>query len=138
MGLFDLFRKNKKEVNAAKLSIEDLKWNKMWDMWSNGVIESPYAQLMEYLGGVNNGGHYCHFDNVNGNGDLKEYVGALITILPELLKSNVLIAYNTYSKNPDDLSDEDVKILDNCDSVYYENEELINNILKERASKIEL
>lgn len=138
MRLFDLFKKRKKEVNVSKLSTEDLKWNKMWDLWSEGEIESPYYELMDYLSGVNNGGHHCHLDNTNESVNLKDYVDTLTLILPEPLKSNILRAYSTYIKNPDDLSDEDVEVLDECDSVYYSNEEHINNILKERASKIEL
>lgn len=130
--------RKRRKVEKIEMSIDDLKWNKMWDLWGNGEIESPYTELMEYLNGINNGGHHCHLDNVNGSSDLKEYVRVLTEILPEPLKSNVLLAYNTYSKNPDDLSDEDVCVLDNCDSVYYENENIVNDILKKRASKIEL
>ena len=136
MGLFNLFKKNK--VETPKMSIEDLKWNKMWDLWVKGEIEPPYYELMDYLSGVNNGGHHCHLDNTNGCVDLKKYIDNLILILPEPLKSNALRAYNTYVKNPDDLSDEDVKVLEECDNVYYVNEELVNNILKERAKQIEL
>ena len=129
MGLFDLLKKRKKEAEEPKLSKEDLKWNMMWDLWVNGNIESPYTELMEYLNGVNNGGHNCHLDNINGNSDLKTYIDVLTQILPQPLKDNLLLAYNTYIKNPDDLSDEDVDILDKCDDVYYKNEELINNIV---------
>lgn len=120
------------------LSIEDMKWNKMLDLWVNCEIESPYYELIDYLNGVNNGGHHCHFDNTSDNRDLKEYVDNLVVVLPEPLKSNLFLAYTTYSKNPDDLSDDDSEILSNCDRVYYKNEELVNNILKDRASKIEL
>lgn len=116
---------------------DDLKWNKLWDLWAEGKIESPYNELMEYLSGVNGGGHFCHFDNVSDNLDLKQYVTALTLILPEPLKGNVELAYNAYIVNPDDISEENEEILNNCDDVYYENEELINNILRERASKIE-
>lgn len=138
MGLFSFFRKRKKVEEVKQMSEEDLKWNKMWDLWVKGEIETPYYELMDYLSGVNNGGHHCHLDNTNGNCDLKKYIDSLKKILPEPLKSNAVLAYKTYSKNPDDVSEEGVEILDNCDSVYYENEELINDILKERASKIEL
>ena len=138
MRFFNFLKKRRKKVEISKMSIENLKWNKMWDLWVNGDIETPYIELMEYLNGVNNGGHHCHLDNINENSDLKEYVKALTEILPEPLKSNISLAYNTYIKNPDDLSDEDIEILDNCDSVYYANEELINDILKERASRIDL
>ena len=137
MKFFDFLKKffQKKE---EELPIEAQKWNKMWDLWVKGEIETPYYELMDYLGGVNNGGHHCHLDNTNGSNNLKEYIDALTLILPEPLKSNVVRAYNAYIKNPDDLSDEDVEILEDCDSVYYANEELVDNILKERASKIEL
>ena len=59
-------------------------------------------------------------------------------ILPEPLKSNIELAYKTYKINPDNMSDENNEILNNCDNVYYENEELINEILRKRASKIVL
>ena len=127
-----------KKKKVVELSCEAKKWNKMWDMWVEGEIESPYKELMEYLNGVNNGGHYCHFDNVSGNNDLKEYVDNLTKILPDVLRDNVLTAYNTYIANPDDMSDEDNDILDKCDSIYFEHEELVNDILKARAELVEL
>ena len=101
MWFFNLFKKREKEEVAIKLSIEDLKWNKMCDLWVKGEIETPYYELIEYLNGVNNGGHHCHLDNINGNEDLKKYVEVLTEILPEPLKSNIILAYNTYIKNPD-------------------------------------
>lgn len=101
-------------------------------------MESPYSELIEYLNGINGEGHHCHFDNVSGAEDLKVYVATLMTILPEPLKSNIELAYKTYIINPDDMDDEDVAILDNCDHIYYKNEELINEILKKRTSKVKL
>lgn len=120
------------------LSKVDLQWNKMMDLWVDEKLESPYLELIEYLNGINGEGHFCHFDNVNDNGDLKEYVTTLMTILPEPLKSNIKLAYKTYKINSDDISDENEEILKNCDKIYYENENLVNNILIKRASKIEL
>ena len=43
MGLFDAFKKKKTE-----LSDEQKKWNKMWDLWASGQVDSPYAELMTY------------------------------------------------------------------------------------------
>lgn len=137
MGLFSIFKRKKKE-KIQKLSVDDQKWNKLWDLWCDGKIESPYSELMEYLNGVNNGGHSCHLDNIAGNGDLKKYVDNLKLILPEPLKSNIELAYNAYIKNPDDISDEYEKILDSCDDCYYKNEELVMEIIKKRAEKVEL
>ena len=135
MGLFGFFKKKKK---VEELPLEAKKWNKMWDMWVDGEIQSPYYELMEYLNGVNNGGHACHFDNIMSNGDLGEYVKHLESVLPEPLKENVTKAYKAFMANPDDISDENNEILDNCDKVYYGNEELVNDILKAQAEKIEL
>ena len=122
----------------SELSKEDLQWNKMMDLWVEEKLESPYLELIEYLSGINGEGHFCHFDNVSDNGNLKKYVATLMTILPQPLKSNIELAYKTYKINPDDMSDENNEILNNCDDIYYENEELINEILRERASKIKL
>lgn len=136
MGLFSIFKKKKQKVQ--EFSIEDQKWNKLWELWANDEVESPYAELMEYLNGVNNGGHYCHLGNIADNSDLEKYVYNIMSILPEPLKSNLELAYKTFIKSPDDLSDEDVKILDDCDTCYYQNEELITNLIKERSLKVEL
>ena len=51
MALFDLFKKN------PRLTQEQLKWNKMWELWVEGKVESPYAELMTYQSEINNGGH---------------------------------------------------------------------------------
>lgn len=120
------------------LSKSDLQWNRMMDLWVEEKLESPYSELIEYLNGINGEGHFCHFDNMSDNGDLKEYVKTLMTILPEPLKNNLELAYKTYIINPDNISDKDEEILNNCDSVYYENEELINEILRKRASEVKL
>ena len=135
MGIFSWFRRKKQVV---ELPHDAKQWNKMWDMWVEGEIESPYYELMEYLNGVNNGGHCCHFDNIMGNDDLGEYVKNLESILPEPLKSNVTRAYNAFMVNPDDISDENNDILDECDKVYYDHEELVNAILKDKASTIDV
>ena len=120
------------------LTKADLQWNKMMDLWTEEKLESPYSELIEYLNGINGEGHFCHFDNVNDNGNLKDYVTTLMTILPEPLKSTIELAYKTYEINPDDISEENEEILNNCDSVYYGNEELVNEILRKRASEVKL
>ena len=58
--------------------------------------------------------------------------------MPEPLKTNIEEAYAACITNPDDVSEKDCEILSKCDDVYYENKELINQILKERAKRIEL
>ena len=120
------------------LSKEDLQWNKMWDLWVEEKLESPYEELMNYYNEINNGGHLQFFDNVSNNHNLENYVNNLLTILPKAMKENFNKAYEIYLINPGDISDENNKILDECDNFYYENEKFVMDILKERASKINL
>lgn len=135
---FNFFKKKNKVKNNVEMPKDYLQWNKMMELWGDGKLESPYSELIEYLNGVNNGGHYMNFDNVSCNGDLKKYVEQVASILPKVLKDNINRAYKTYKVNPDDMTEKDVAILDECDKVYFENEEEINKILRDRASKIEL
>lgn len=134
MGLFDIFKKKK-----TQLTEEQLKWNKMWDLWTEGKAESPYAELMNYQSEINNGGHSQYFTNVENVGDLQKDMSILETILSEKLKANLKKAYKAYlvleEKEEDEKAEE---ILDQCDDLFYENEEEINHALEEYASKIEL
>lgn len=120
------------------LSKEDLQWNKMWDLWVEEQLESPYEELMNYYNEINNGGHLQFFDNVSNNHNLESYANNLLTILPKEMKENFNKAYEIYLIDPEDISDENNKILDECDNFYYENEKFVMDILKERASKINL
>ena len=51
MGLFDFFKKKKTELTE-----EQLKLNKMWELWVDEQVDSPYAELMNYQSEINNGG----------------------------------------------------------------------------------
>ena len=111
----------------------------MWDLWVEGKVDSPFAELMEYQSQVNNGGHDQYFTNVENTGDLQKEMSALEQILSEKLNSNLKRAYKAYlvlEENEDDEKSEET--LDQCDDVFYENEEEINYALEEYASKIEL
>ena len=67
----DLFRRKKnKDITVEALSEKDKKWNRMWDLWAEGEIESPYNELMTYQSEVNNGGHHQYFLNTENNGDI--------------------------------------------------------------------
>lgn len=131
MGLFDLFKK------TEKLPEKDRKWNKMWDLWAEGKAASPYAQLMAYQSEVNNGGHDQYFFNVNEIGDVKAEVETLLTILPEPLKGNLQRAWEAYEHNPD-AEDENDEIFSDCDDVFYEHEQAINELLEKYAETMKL
>ena len=134
MGLFNFF--NKKE---RPLSVKELKWNKMWELWAEGKADSPYTELMTYQSEINNGGHLQYFDNIENIGDLKKEMSELERILPQVLKDNLLKAYKAYfvlRENSDDKNAEEVMKI--SDKIYYENEESINQILEEYSEKTEL
>ena len=134
MGIFDIFKKKKFELTE-----EQLKWNKMWDLWVEKKVDSPFAELMEYQSQVNNGGHDQYFINVENKADIKNEMCALEQILSAKLKDNLNKAYKAYlileEKEEDEKAEE---ILEQCDDVFYENEQEINHLLQEYASKIEL
>ena len=140
MGLFDFFKKKivffKKE--SVALTEEDLKWDKIWELWVQERADSPYAELMTYQSEINNGGHAQYFDNVSNTSDLQKEMSSLETILPSRLKETLKKAYEAYvvlERNDDKKAE---KILERCDKAFYKDEEEINRILKEYAAKIEL
>jgi len=134
MGLFDIFKKKKVELTEAQL-----KWNKMWELWTEEKTKSPYNELMTYQSEVNNGGHSQYFCNVDNVSDLKKEMSALKEILTPLLRENLQKAYEAYwileEKEDDEKAEE---ILEQCDDVFYENEEQINHILQEYANTLEI
>ena len=133
MGLFDFFKKKKVELTE-----EQLKWNKMWELWTEEKVASPYAELMTYQSEINNGGHDQYFTNVENTSDLNKEISALEQILSAELKNNLNKAYKAYlileKKEEDEEAEE---TLEQCDDVFYENEEEINRLLEEYACKIE-
>ena len=134
MGLFDIFKKKKVELTE-----EQLKWNKMWELWTEEKVASPYAELMTYQTEINNGGHDQYFSNVENTSDLNKEISALEQILSAELKNNLNKAYKAYLILEKKEEDEEAgETLEQCDDIFYENEEEINRLLEEYACKIEL
>ena len=133
MGLFNFFKQKK-----VKLTEEQCKWNKMWDLWAEEKAESPYAQLMTYQSEINNGGHDQYFTNVENIADLQNEISVLETILPVIHRDNLRKAYKAYLVLKEKDDEEAEKILEQCDDAFYENETELNCILEEYAQKIEL
>ena len=133
MGLFNFFKQEK-----VKLTEEQCKWNKMWDLWTEEKAESPYAQLMTYQSEINNGGHDQYFTNVENIADLQNEISVLETILPVIHRDNLRKAYKAYLVLKEKDDEEAEKILEQCDDVFYENEAELDCVLEEYAQKIEL
>jgi hypothetical protein len=127
------FRKKK----GAELPDEQMKWNKMWDLWAEVQAESPYNELMTYQSEINNGGHDQFFTNIENTGDLHKTLEELKTVLPAELYHNLQIAYKAYLALEEKASDGRAEaILEQCDNTFFENEEKINSILKVYANGI--
>lgn len=130
--LFDLFKRKKKDtVVDIALSEDDEKWNKMWDMWVDGEIPSPYSELMTYQSEINNGGHSQYFLNIENTEDVSKALESLNGILSQVHKDNLETAYKASLLLKQDEENEKAEDeLNECDNVFYENEEEINCILK--------
>lgn len=133
MGLFSFLKKKE------KLTEEQQKWNKLWDLWEKGQAESPCAELMTYQSEINNGGHSQYFFNVSNTGDLQKEMAALEAVLSKKHNENLKKAYKAYLLLEESEEDERAEeILDQCDDVFYENEEEINRTLEMCAANIDL
>ena len=118
---------------------EQTRLTKLWELWEAGKIDSPLAELMTYQAEINNGGHDQYFLNVGNKGSLSEETAALESVLSAKLKRNLKKAHKAYLALEEDEDDEKAEeTLEQCDDVFYENEEDINRILREYAEKLEL
>lgn len=132
MGLFNIFKKKE------PLTEEQIKWNYLWELWAQEEIGAPYDALMTYDSEINNGGHAQFFYNVSRYGKLEKAITNLSEILPELLKDNLNKAYDVYVKSAEEENEELDKILTDCDNFFYDNENLITDILIEFADTLEI
>ena len=122
MKLFNFFKKQKSETPLPSVRTVD------------EPAESPYEELINYQEEVNNGGHFQYFINTENTGDLKKEFSALETVLPKILWDNLQNAYKAYLKT--DESGESDEILDQCDDIFYENEDEIDRIIDEYTDKL--
>jgi len=133
MRLFNFFKKK------VDLTESQRKWNKMWELWAEGQVDSPHAELMTYICEINNGGHSQYFSNVENTGDLQEEMSTLENILSTKQKNNLRNAYKAYlvlEKNVNDKNAEE--IIAECDVMFYTSEKELNRILENYAAKIEI
>ena len=132
MKLSEIFKKEK-----YTLTNEQLKWNKMWDLWAVNKLDLPCAKLMKYESEVNNGGHSQYFYNVANCADLAVEVEAVLSMLPEPLRENLARGYAAFSEQDDISDDVNDELFEECDDVFYEHEQLIIDIIYETAKNFE-
>ena len=126
----------KRKKTRVELTDSQLKWNKLWDLWVEGKVESPIGELMTYQSEINNGGHSQYFFNTENTDDLQMNLVNVLSILPKELKDNLENAYKAYmvlEQNEDDEKAEE--ILEKCDDFFYENEQKIIPILEQYSAK---
>ena len=134
MGLLDVFKKKKVELTE-----EQLKWNKMWELWTEERVKSPYAELINYQSEINNGGYSQYFWNVENVSGLQKEMSELQIILTPILRENLKKAYKAYLILEENEEDEKAEeILEQCDDIFYENEEQINHLLEQYANELEI
>ncbi len=128
-----------KKMKEYKLTDEQMKWNKMWDLWAEEKIGYPYQALMTYQSELNNGGHAQYFTNIENFGDLEQEFSALHLLLSPELRSNLQDAYRAYLVLEETGEDErEIKALERCDDAFYEMEEQITHLLEVFSREIEL
>ena len=127
-----MFHKNR------ELTEEERKWNLMWDMWVRGEADSPYAELMEYEGEVNNGGHSQYFFNLANCEHLDADVKTILEILPNPLHDNLKRGYDAFMAQEDICDDDNEELFDECDNVFTEHEQILIDILKEYSNHLSL
>ena len=132
MGLFDKLKKK------DELPEKERKWNKMWDLWAEGQAKSPYAQLMTYDSEVNNGGHSQYFFNTANCGDLKAEVETILPILPDVLRENLKRGYEAFAAQEDIDDDVNDELFNECDDVFYDNEQPLLDLLEAYADTMKL
>lgn len=128
MGLFDIFKKKKEKPLTAEES-----WNRIWELWEMGDILPPLSNLLTYESEVNNGGHSQYFFNVANGGDLHAEVKGVLSLLSQPLHENLLRAYTAFSAQGDISDDVNDALFEECDNIFYKQEQLIINIIQQAA-----
>ena len=135
--MFGFFKDRKK--SKKELTEREVRWNKMWDLWVQGEIPSPYNELMSYQSEVNNGGHDQYFLNTGKICDVDQTLSVLSEILPMKLKEHLYTAYNAYLCLEKDEDDEKAQgVIESCDELFMQNEQDVTDILEKYCENADL
>ena len=131
--LYDKACEISKEYEMS-LTPEERKWRKMWQMWLDEAIETPYAELMTYFDAMDGGGHFQYFEDLRTKKHIKKNISALSNILPAELLQNLKNAYNLFltSAQPSE------ECFIEYDDFYFDNIEKVGSVLEEYSLKKEL
>lgn len=122
------------------MNTDEKQWNKLYDLCTDGLLPSPYAELIAYDGETLHNGHMAFFCSHTVLRDLAQVMPPLLSVLRGRLKQNLEKAYRAFSEYDALRMEEDAlgAILDECDAVFRANESEITDILREYARTIKL
>lgn len=129
MGLFNIFKKKEPVTEEQK------KWEFAWEQWRLEEVPAPYNMLMTYYNEIKKGGHTRFFINIAFCGEVQKAVEKIGSELPEILRENLKTAYSHYVVL---VNEETEKKIEECDTVFDENEKLLVDIIQEYANTLEV
>ena len=131
MGLFSFKKKE-------HVSEEQKKWDFAWEQWRLEEVPAPYSILMTYFNEIKTGGHTRFFINIAFCGEVEKAVEKIGSELPEILRENLKTAYSHYVVLVNEENEETEKKIEECDTVFDENEKLLIDIIQEYANTLEV
>ncbi len=131
MGLFSFKKKE-------PISEEKKKWNFAWEQWRLEEVPEPQNTIMTYYKEIKKGGHTRFFINIAYLGEVEKAVEKIADKLPEVLSENLKTAYSHYVVLVNEENEETEKKIEECDTVFDENEKLLIDIIQEYANTLEV
>ncbi len=129
MGLFS-FKKKEPVTNEQK------NWKYLWEQWQLEEVPEPYNTLMTYYKEIKKEGHTRFFINIAYFGEVDKAVEKIGNELPEILRENLKTAYSHYVILVNEENEETEKKIEECDTVFDENEKLIVDIIQDYANTL--
>ena len=134
------WRKSESLLNSSEEQNPEMerKWNKMWMLWMNDKLESPYQEILTYENEVRNGSHLQYFNWIQEHEDFEKIIDVVSlnlegTVL-EPIFSKAYTAYLELDQNEEDAN----QILLACDASFGDERDNIEKYLETIASKIQL
>lgn len=131
MGLFSFKKKE-------PISEEKKKWNFAWEQWRLEEVPEPQNTIMTYYKEIKKGGHTRFFINIAYLGEVEKAVEKIADKLPAVLSENLKTAYSHYVVLVNEENEETEKKIEECDTVFDENEKLLIDIIQEYANTLEV
>ena len=114
------------------------KWYKMWQLWMNDRLESPYQEILTYENEVRNGSHLQYFNWIQEHEDFEKTINIVsLNLEGTVLKPIFDKAYKAYQELGENQSRAG-EILRICDTTFAEQGDAIEEYLETIAAKIYL